>query len=1529
MSVVAALALLITWVMFQISEAVGSGRTFQLPSLHAHVEPCVYRSPMTTLEFESFQLKPEHLLKVPPALRGFIALPKSIHACDYRPMLPTGEAVMSAVVSRGEIELPNARTSLQVASNTKFNLTCVDRLVTVSAEPPIELALSTRVASIVRPQSISWRKPVQLLRWIGYYFLQSTLKLMAGKVSVRVSECSVFGVSFAGVRLSIALRGRVLVNSFNLRVPLRVPRFPWAKEVHEFMWKVDWERTSRMASVAKTSSAVRAVVMPRITSLRVHCSVSMSDVGGLCLRARFADKNLYELGILSHNKHQVTFKCGTEFSVSKFGVASGTGFVEAYSQLFGSIKADASLTSGKPALERLSVAQNDSANSPVSIKLSRYCDYTRLRHALNIRMLDSPRVCFSLEGSSLVQPVGLTVAPAAIRIQYPQFSGPVVLKFEVAGNMTVTTPKGLEFGRKRAALHRLAFDLTHLCLTTVRAVPMIPELGLDRNTQCQLCVELGRLSIQSGEVGNLPVTRCLEVGVTDLSVVCGIKNRKLNLRAGQGRAVACLPSAGEIQKLKWSTCSVQSVLVQVAGGAHKVSNYFEFIDLLSVKESLNRIDGCESRIELANAVRPIVAFLSPAVVQDLVRCFVCPVRAESEISSRFARLVNVVSSTHLAGMTMRRKTRNGGSLDSRALDFPTSSGDEEPYSDCDGRESPVKADHRSVVCDHSKEAAIGAVISEKLAVLDSLMEEDAPLSVMILKLCFTKDNPQVLHLIESVVDQVMSGAQVSKETVEAIVEPMFLDHGVEYNGEVLKSPFASLIGYLFSPMSREGIQAKDQGLGCVYTLSSANSFDFDSTRIYKSGRFNDVELQFATWMRREQIDYVLRLRRRRNIAKDALDHRLELILQAKNVVTNDRTRLVYVSTELAAILNGPSSCDGIRPWAGPKPTGSLTVAAVEPSLEGMYKWSGNVGTILGPRDIASILVKLTSWKHLQVSMHLVLQFLMNQTEEYMRATFCALSQGGDPMALATVMTSILSFPVDTTVGSPISAEKIIDRIHPGYRGTGDSHETSIYKNLQSISYLLRFSTSFLERYLPTYMLFRESVTMTRRLIVNPNASFCKTDLLSQEAISAIRVADDVRFEVSAYEAAFSACERVIKSNPESLQAEWLRVFFKRNFTALTVVSVLREIRQGKGHTWLLTNASGLTRESWLSMSDTDLSEKIIRALYPIDSEEILSDPLVSLRIRPAVLDFNSQVGPSAPVRATVVLSMGIITKGINGTELADTISYLESTRPVRFVRANTGTGKSIEYNARKVIMAIKEVKTTNWVWLGYSQGCANTFAAEGIMLRGTPEERDLIRNRLKSRMLLYGAHNGSIHGDIMRSKVVESLRILEEAHKFSPPLASFVRTILASGTIQESLGGLRSISPQGLYELWTTGDWERNVPTFSVVGACDAKTTPDFLRVVSAQLSQLTGGLPFSHDSQIEARYALAKCAVPTTNTAVGCIEECSVNTPIQRTHHWSPLYKESAMVFTRNDKSLGIFDIPKHRHIEPWIDCLLRFGII
>ncbi|CAE7351717.1 unnamed protein product [Symbiodinium sp. CCMP2592] len=149
---------------------------------------------------------------------------------------------------------------------------------------------------------------------------------------------------------------------------------------------------------------------------------------------------------------------------------------------------------------------------------------------------------------------------------------------------------------------------------------------------------------------------------------------------------------------------------------------------------------------------------------------------------------------------------------------------------------------------------------------------------------------------------------------------------------------------------------------------------------------------------------------------------------------------------------------------------------------------------------------------------------------------------------------------------------------------------------------------------------------------------------------------------------------------------------------------------------------------------------------PADRQRYRADSLVALTMDE----------PPGPFDFTVVSAMGVITEGAKGTEMAATYTRLKQMRGVEVIRADTATLQSVDYNAACVERAVRENVRTPWGWVGYSQGCANAFRAEAMMLQGTPEQQRLMGN-FRCRQLLYSAANGSAHATCGDWKLLRAL----------------------------------------------------------------------------------------------------------------------------------------------------------------------------
>jgi hypothetical protein len=191
-----------------------------------------------------------------------------------------------------------------------------------------------------------------------------------------------------------------------------------------------------------------------------------------------------------------------------------------------------------------------------------------------------------------------------------------------------------------------------------------------------------------------------------------------------------------------------------------------------------------------------------------------------------------------------------------------------------------------------------------------------------------------------------------------------------------------------------------------------------------------------------------------------------------------------------------------------------------------------------------------------------------------------------------------------------------------------------------------------------------------------------------------------------------------------------------------------------------------------------------------EREALRADPLVRLLIP----------NPDGNYEFTIVTCMGVITDGRNGTEMQNTLERLQKKRGVHFIRADTATARSFEYNAERIIEAIEHAREFKVPFglIGYSQGCANALMAESLLYSGTPEQQELIKTNLACRQLLFSAANGSLHGAATDKKISRLILMFEEFVKyqqgyFSKALQSaFLETITAaldSAQFHKLMGG--------------------------------------------------------------------------------------------------------------------------------------------
>ena len=237
---------------------------------------------------------------------------------------------------------------------------------------------------------------------------------------------------------------------------------------------------------------------------------------------------------------------------------------------------------------------------------------------------------------------------------------------------------------------------------------------------------------------------------------------------------------------------------------------------------------------------------------------------------------------------------------------------------------------------------------------------------------------------------------------------------------------------------------------------------------------------------------------------------------------------------------------------------------------------------------------------------------------------------------------------------------------------------------------------------------------------------------SRSKSNACQMATDLYWE------AFEACQKVLQIDKHSFQMDWFKMFYRRNYDALMVKSVFDNVMEDVDQVqeWLeaLRNcrkSSGIEKDESMVddlgnedeskrkaffQADKEREQEIIDGIIDVifydkkEREFIRKDPIVRLLISNREGKYNF----------SIISAMGVITDGKQGQELASTMERLLKKRGVVTIRADTGTARSLEFNASKIEEAIETAVQIGKPYglLGYSQGCANMLTAESLLLSG-------------------------------------------------------------------------------------------------------------------------------------------------------------------------------------------------------------------
>ena len=399
----------------------------------------------------------------------------------------------------------------------------------------------------------------------------------------------------------------------------------------------------------------------------------------------------------------------------------------------------------------------------------------------------------------------------------------------------------------------------------------------------------------------------------------------------------------------------------------------------------------------------------------------------------------------------------------------------------------------------------------------------------------------------------------------------------------------------------------------------------------------------------------------------------------------------------------------------------------------------------------------------------------------------------------------------------------------------------------------------------------------------------------------------------------------IEKYPAAVETTTLKSLMSRLHEALRVASVLDDLEQDNDEVraWLAHRCCNDDIEQISKFGRSERLRAVVQNLYAedVDVAGIPEDPLVWFTPR----------APKTPVNFTIVAAMGIITDGAHGCELESTFQRLQRDYGIQYVRTDTGLVKSLEFNAQRIVAALKTV-TTPFAIVGYSQGCANMMFTESQLYTGTPEQRHLLDN-LVSRNFICSAFNGSVHAvcgtEKYKLSLIEGENIIKNLSiSISKPMAglglALLMRTLDTPAINMSMNSFESLAHYGLQSLSRDAQYKSGVVSYEIQGI--AKThVPDALVFMKNHFQRQ---FDTPNDSQVGADCAHAY-PVYNHNDSVDLLYREAVPAKPLDIHHWSPLVEEISLAQTERDYQDFDYRGPKSIFLTPWAESLILFGLV
>lgn len=794
------------------------------------------------------------------------------------------------------------------------------------------------------------------------------------------------------------------------------------------------------------------------------------------------------------------------------------------------------------------------------------------------------------------------------------------------------------------------------------------------------------------------------------------------------------------------------------------------------------------------------------------------------------------------------------------------------------------------------------------------------------------DSTRLKDRIYPLVKQVTDGNGLDVPAVKRLILDVYPDHEYDFEVDRLTRWFAQVLGPTESPPPRKPVEltplAEDprylemfEGLPSAVVLYQTAALPASL-----SPKFSATVARIAPYLTLEQMSWILARNRDdwRPKDKERLKHVLELKRRVR-MISRGYGGVSYAPQAIAIAFFLAETINMSRKQR-PEPI-------LDERRHGLLS-----DCLLGPEEVAVLLHAglASAWvgRAVELNQRMLMQLVLEQPPAFLRAVLVELG-ANDSRVLAGALLALLDQPQDCLVHPLDLVEAFSTRLDIDFPRVSDFMAGG-KRAKHSYYHALTVTADEVMSGAEPYRALKYYLQEARHAVVVPEKRNRKTKRLETDARACIENADSLaarctfkdkeprkrKWAADAYVAAFDACARLIQSSPHVFQQSWFKEFWSRNYEGLMVLSVVRNIQQDVDNTrrWLrIRSGKSIPRD------EQRLLERVIDALYfyEEDRRKLKADPLVRLLIDP----------PAGRYKFTIISAMGVVTSGAQGFELEDAFSRIEQSRGVHIIRADTETARPLTHNAHRIVEAVRKA-TTPYGLVGYSQGCANILTAESMLKSGTPDQQRLLEG-LVARNLLFTASNGSPHGTCGDLKFMRAMVDMDHflAHyqtvlsgRAIQAALRTIRLLLDSQAVVLGMLGTRSLSRWGIIALHGGGQFKSDVPTVTMRGIVEPDTLPEALEMLANVLSKQIGHT--NHDTQVQVDEAVGH-SVWLKNDHTRLLEASDMGGMVQRTHHWSPLLKDTEFVTTKRDIDRGVYDFPKDRHVFPWVETNVRFGKI